>query len=157
MYVAAALLKIAYLYVFRLFGYGALIPESMQSVRRQIEDPTKPVLPKSWVVKWPFLEDVPGVSLVFWPGGLRAYLVVFDLDSGRRRRRFGILLPEPDDVDLKVHGHLLAGMSSKAVLFTFQENIDLLKRRELCFYAHTVWGQAQSAANDALQDEMRVE
>lgn len=138
---AVALLKVAYLSVFRLFGYAALIPESMQSVRRQIMNPFEPILPRRWIVRWPFLDDYLGVSFLFWSEDLRAYLVTFDLDSGRRTRRFGVVLPQPDDADLKVYDHLLSRSSSKAVLFALKGEVDFVRKP---FDVFSLWKQCIS-------------
>lgn len=147
---AVALLKIAYLYLFRVFGYGVLIPESMQSVRKQIQNPTDAILPRSWVVNWSFLERTPGVSLVFWPRDLRAFLVAFDLDTGRRRKRFGVVLPEPDDTELAVYNRLREGMSSRAVAVTLPADTVFVTDPALCFLCHSVWSQVYHRASALL-------
>lgn len=135
---AAALLKIAYLFLFRLFGYAAVIPSSMQSVRQQILNPAENILPKSWIVNWPILEDYPGITLVLWPDDLRAYLVTFVLDSGRRKQRFGVVLPQPDDIDHETHKRLLSGMSSKAAFLNLKQQEEVVFVQDP-FYIFGLW------------------
>jgi hypothetical protein len=84
------------------------------------------------------LDDYLGVSFVFWSEDLRAYLVTFDLDSGRRTRRFGVVLPQPDDTDLEVYDHLLSRSSSTAVLFAPKGEVDFVRKP---FDVFSLWKQ----------------
>lgn len=104
----AALLRIAYLMVFRLFGYGALTHSNMLLVRDQIRNPDKNILPRSWLLgRMSFDQDSLGVNIIHEPKELRSFLVVFELATKLSKEQHCVLLPCPKEPGLGIYNRIL--------------------------------------------------
>ena len=134
-----ALLKTAYLYLFRTFGYGVLMSSAMRHVQEQIQSPAKMILPRTWILEWDFPDQFLGVNVILEPHSWRSFLIVFDLDSGKRKRRFGVILPRPDDLGLEVYNHLDVDAHPCLKIANIQEDDEFLTDQGLCFYVHQIW------------------
>ncbi|MHB8629956.1 MAG: HNH endonuclease [Aggregatilineales bacterium] len=92
----AALLRVAYLWTFSVFGYNFLLDRNLEIVRRQINSPDAMVLPADWVITADFPDELIGINMIIEPEFLRSFLVVIDLvnELGAKVRR-GVALPAP--------------------------------------------------------------
>jgi hypothetical protein len=93
-YADIALLNIAYLTAFRVFGYGYIFHPNLQPVRKQIQNPASNILPKYWKVPNSVFPDItPGVYRVTSPAYLRCLLVAVKLRSKLRETTHVVMLP----------------------------------------------------------------
>jgi hypothetical protein len=101
----AALLRIAYLWGFSVFGYGFLLNSNLAAIREQIQFPSKEILP-IWGIaaNHDFTDDMLGINIVTEPKELRSFLVVFDLVTKLGSTvRYGVTLPGLSDPGLGVY------------------------------------------------------
>lgn len=140
-----ALLRIAYLYAFSFFGYAAIVREPMKQVRNQIREPDEQILKGSWAVAAPFRDEVLGMNIVTKPESLRAYLVVYEVDTGLRRRRWGVFLPCPDDTGLEIYSTLAEigpkGRPQMGEVTNLLFNASRLTDPRLVFDAYQCWSR----------------
>lgn len=136
---AVALLKTAYLFIFRLFGYGVIVHPVLQTVREQIQEPTGNILPRSWLVNWELPDHMLGVNVITQPSNLRMFLVVFDLYSGKRTRRYGVILPGPNELGLEVYDYVNPEFGPEMRAKNILDSEEYLKNPHLAFYSHQLW------------------
>jgi len=140
----AALLRIAYLYAFSVFGYGFLVSSGSQAVRSQFRQPEEVILP-SWGISLnqSLPDDVVGINIINSPSELRSFMVVFDLHSGSRRMRYSVLLPGPTAPGAKIYEYLSdqeprdSGIPMK--LTPIPTDYDYLSEPEAAFAFHEIW------------------
>ena len=91
-----ALLRIAYLYAFSVFGYGFLLNPNLQIIRKQILNPDERLL-QSWGVfkNLSVPDNAVGVNILYAPKELSAFFIIFDLIHELTTNRYGVLLPGP--------------------------------------------------------------
>jgi len=105
----AALLRIAYLYAFSVFGYGFLINAGSQAVRSQFRNPEDKILPAWGISQHDTLpEEVLGINIVTSPAELRSYAVVFDLLYDSNQLRYSVLIPGPTAPSTGIYRYLAA-------------------------------------------------
>ena len=89
----AALLRIAYLYAFSVFGYGFLINFGSQAIRSQYRKPEEEILPAWGISQNDALPDeVLGINVITAPDELRSFMVVFDLRYESNQVRYSVLI-----------------------------------------------------------------
>jgi hypothetical protein len=87
-------LRIAYLLLFKLFGYGAILFPSYNPIRLQILNPDDEVLSPNWLVPNAVAARMPlGISFISDPQNLRSYLAVFELTTGGQTAKYAVQLP----------------------------------------------------------------
>lgn len=92
-----ALLRMAFLMMFRQFGYAYAFHPCAERVRNQILNPREEIIPDAFSTR---MDDHPlanFVTLVTEPAGFRAFCVLMKFSSKRRTIVQGVLLPGPDD------------------------------------------------------------
>lgn len=98
-----AMLKSAYLKMFKVFGYASIASPPMQKIREQIQKPNETIVRGSCIREWGFSDSMLGVNVVRVPEDIKSYLIVLDFGRDKLKRRFGIFLPKIDDIDLEVY------------------------------------------------------
>jgi hypothetical protein len=140
---SVALLRVAYLMFFRLFGYGAILDPVIAQIRQQVFNPDTPLFPSTWnVPKW-LANTMPlGVSIVREPEELRSFVAVFDLKRPTGVSRYGVLLPTLDSTGPslyqrldELHGKRLDGEFHAQLI---PSNIDFWTKASQVFMASTV-------------------
>ncbi|MFQ5873061.1 MAG: HNH endonuclease [Dehalococcoidia bacterium] len=140
----AALLRIAYLYAFSVFGYGFLINFGSQAVRSQFKHPEQEILP-SWGISLnqSLPDEMLGINVVKSPSELRSFMVVFDLQSGARRWRYSVLIPGPTLPPSKIYKYLAdqdyRGSTIPMKLTPIPLDYDYLGDPEAAFACHELW------------------
>lgn len=140
---AVALLKTAYLYLFRILGYSAIMTPAMRSVREQIQNPLSAPIDGMWFREYTFPDEILGVNVIREPQEFRSWLVVFDLKSSHSVRRFGVFLPAPQDAALQIYAQLSTLSRGATVAFDMThiaEEARLISDSAACFYAYNTWG-----------------
>jgi len=138
-----ALLRYGYLMLFRQFGYGAIVHETMRRVRDQINKPDEQILPYSWVlmdIGYP--DESLGVNIITEPSPAQSYLIVFDLLT-KRRTRCGVILPKTAYPGLVAYEWFAEQKQASALIELScahcPEDPGLLTNPDLAFVAHKLW------------------
>lgn len=140
----AALLRIAYLYAFSVFGYGFLISFGSQAIRSQFKQPDQNILPFWGISRNQSLPDsTVGINLIKSPSELRSFLVVFDLNSGLRSLRFSVLLPGPTTPGVNIYQYLSTQekdeFSIPITLAPIPNDYNYLDDPKAAFAFHDIW------------------
>lgn len=93
--VLLALLRIAHLKMFSLFGYGYLLNPMTQIICRQLENPDDEII--SHLPVFNKVEKAPGIYFIKSPKQLRSFLVVFSLKHLDQKKTFSVIIPGPND------------------------------------------------------------
>lgn len=142
-----ALIRIAYLLAFSVFGYGFLINFNLQHIRYQIRHPNEKILPHWGIMTGDnFPEQVLGVNIIHAPKELRSFLVVFDLKTSNRTTRYGVILPGPSHPGLAVYATLASLEMTKSVEFNINhiQEENYLSDPNSAFISHYFWEQITS-------------
>jgi hypothetical protein len=103
----AALLRIAYLYAFSVFGYGFLINFGSMAIRSQFRKPEEEILPVWGISQNDTLPDESlGINIITTPSELRSFMVVFDLQYESSQVRYSVLIPGPTSPGTDVYHDL---------------------------------------------------
>jgi hypothetical protein len=86
-----ALLRIAYLQAFALFGYTFVFNESGTNIRKILND--KSEFENIHTIDHPFEDDKVGLNLIREPEDLSAYLFILSLKTENQRRNIGVVIP----------------------------------------------------------------
>ncbi len=87
-----ALLKTGYILLFRIFGYSLVLDSCYDIVRQQLLNPSNRVYPEGFWFSPNISKDLSGVYFVC-DEGLECMLALFNLNTGRSERMFGVFLP----------------------------------------------------------------
>lgn len=91
-----AVLRIAYLWAFSVFGYSFLIDRNLEIIRQQINSPRTKILSADWIITADFPDELIGINMIIEPEILRSFLVVVDLvEKLGTKVRKGVVLPIP--------------------------------------------------------------
>ena len=140
----AALLRIAYLYAFSVFGYGFLINPGSQAIRSQFRKPEEKILPAWGISRNDSLPDKAlGINIVTAPDELQSFVVVFDLRYASNRARYSVLIPGPTSPGTDIY-HYLAGRTDSQTpitmeLFPIPSDRDYIDHTEFAFAFHDWW------------------
>ncbi len=100
----AALLRIAYLWAFSIFGYGFIINPNLDLIRQQIQNPHENILGSNWGIwEQDFPDNLLGINLIKSPREARAFFLVFECSFEGKSSRYGIVLPGFDEPGQKVY------------------------------------------------------
>ena len=89
-----ALLRIGYLQLFQLFGYGLLLMPPYFAIRQQLREPDEPYLDSAWSLPSFFTTNLAdGVHLFEIDEQIRGFAAVFQLRRNQRTTRHAIALP----------------------------------------------------------------
>lgn len=140
------LLRIAFLMVFRVFGYALIFHQNMMQVRQQIMDRKSAILPRRWVVNGPDLQQWPtGIHIITEPVEARCFLVVFELTTERRTTKHFVVLPNTAQPGIAVYDWLSEPKDSVASRHihakTISEDKDLLLDPDLCLISRHLWDE----------------
>jgi hypothetical protein len=136
-----ALLRIAYLLAFSTFGYGFLINFNLQLIREQINTPRKRILEHLAITKEDYPDEVLGINIITHPKELQSFLIVFDLKTSNRAKRYGVLLPGPSEPGLEIYKWLSLPENQRRFDFRYKHILDdeYLKKPELAFASDQIW------------------
>jgi|CXWL01.1.fsa_nt_gi hypothetical protein len=144
-----SLIRIAYLWMFSVFGYGFVINDSLPYIRGQIKNPTENILPNWGISPTPeFPDQSLGINIITKPKQLQSFLVVLDLQTSLRTIRYGVMMPGPSSPGIQIYNSLQelteSGERVSIVYKPIPENRDFLEDPELCFALHDIWKQWRS-------------
>lgn len=89
-----ALLKSAYILAFQKFGYSLIFDPCFDIVREQLKNPDQRIYPEKFWMTPPYPKEMEGVYFVC-DEGLECLFALFNLDTGKSLRKFGVFLPCP--------------------------------------------------------------
>jgi hypothetical protein len=112
-YVEVATLRIAYLYAYSTFGNSLLLNPSFTKVRQQIMNPQEIILPRPYWIQYDFSDEWVGVNFIREPKELRCLLVVFNLKTKSKTRRFAIALPGPNEPGIEIYNNISKKLGTK--------------------------------------------
>lgn len=144
-YREVALLRIAYLMVFRVFGYGPITHNDMLCIRNQILHPDEEIIPGDWSLgKIEFGIDATGVNIIREPKELRSFLVVFDLATKLTKTTHYIILPGPKEPGISIYRWLKENPASPKnpihlVLEKITPDPDYIKNPKMYGYSDILW------------------
>lgn len=101
-----ALLRVAFLKMFEMFGHGVLFNEPMLSLADQIQKPDSEIIQGDFIIRHAFDESMAGVHLVTSPKELQGFLVVFKLTTPSISRWYGVMLPGFSEPGLNIYKFL---------------------------------------------------
>jgi len=139
-----ALLRIAYLLAFARFGYGFLVNGCLMRVRHQIQNPAEKTLADWGILQTEFPDSAVGISVICEPRDLQCFLVVFDLNTGVGRSRYGVVLPGPTQPGFSIYDRMaeLKRVKSKVPIehrIRVIPEEDYLQDPQLAFASHHYW------------------
>ncbi len=145
-----ALLRIAYLLAFNVLGYGFLLNDNMQEVRRQILAPEEKTLPH-----WGLSTDVDlpdswlGINIIHKPVETKCFFIVFDLKTENRVTRNGVVLPGPRPTNLDVYNNIAAISREEKTTYTAFNipNESYLTKPDAAFAARDMWDELTGYRN----------
>ncbi len=104
----AALLRMAYLYAFSIFGYGYLLCSGSKILRSQFRRPSETILPAWGISSDPSIpNEILGLNLVTDPIELQSYMLVLDLSYPHNTVRYAILIPGPSTPGADIYKYLI--------------------------------------------------
>ena len=140
----AALLRIAYLYAFSVFGYGFLINFGSQAVRSQFRKPEENILP-SWGISQDdtLPNEALGINIITTPKELRSFMVVFDLNYAFDTVRYSVLIPGPTLPGTNIYHYLARRTDGQTAiemkLAPIPSDQDYIGQPEAAFAFHDWW------------------
>jgi len=96
--VKLAMVRIAYLLAVSELGYGFLCNDRIHAVRLQIQSPQKEIFSLLGILEYDFPDALLGINYVSYPAEEDAFLVVFEMNTTSRVKRYGVLLPGTDEL-----------------------------------------------------------
>lgn len=101
-----ALLRIAYLYLYSVFGNAVLLNATLGKIRKQILNPAEDILKAPYWIKYEFSDEWDGINMVREPKELRCFLIIFKLKTKSGVRKFNIALPGLSEPDLNIYENI---------------------------------------------------
>lgn len=89
-----ALLKTAYILVFKKFGYSTILEKCFEQVRQQLLNPEERIYPNGFWFNPPYPKKFCGVYFIC-NSGIESLLVLFEAKTKYTSRMFGAILPLP--------------------------------------------------------------
>jgi len=137
--IGIALLRIAYLYAFRVLGYGLILHPAVQQIQAQLRAPTEDIIPSAWMFPGDLLPETRrGLNIIRRPLELRSFVVSFDLLTPQQQiKSYAVILPIPSDWGLGVYDEFKK-RAGNTELVSFQimkvpEDIKYLTDPDLCY------------------------
>jgi hypothetical protein len=136
-----ALLRIAYLTAFSIFGYGFILDDNLRIIRHQILNPEKEIIPRLTPIQLRFPEEDYGLNFISSPSELRCFLVIFDLVTSSRSYQFAIPLPAPLKSGLAIYDNIREELAKGNKKCTFEHipEGDYLRDGELVTHTLGLW------------------
>jgi len=139
-----ALLRIAYLLAFCTFGYGLILNNpGLNLVRQQVLNPEEDILQTPYWIKYDFGDEWNGVNIIKEPKELRCFLVIFDLKTKSKIRKFAIALPghSPQSKDIYKNIQDILGTENTVHSLTIEHLTDgtYIDRVQGGFASHIYW------------------
>ncbi len=119
-----AVLRIAYLMMFSIFGYGYIQANTLDIVRDQITDFNKEQAPLNGVVVLNDSKYVNRVGLLTYPTELRCFFVVVRVNTKYSYRDFGVALPGLDKTGFTLYDRWKENLTK--MVFPSNGKIDIL-------------------------------
>ncbi len=137
--VLLALLRISYLKMFTVFGYGYFFNKSSQIIREQIYNPDKDLIPDFGIplINIPNYSE-PGIFLVKKPNELKSYLVVFDLILSGGRKTYSVLIPGPKQENIDIYSAIRENSNYKIDILPIP-NVDYLTNKANILAYNEIW------------------
>lgn len=134
-----AVLRIAYLYLFSIFGNSVLLNPFLDNVRKQILSPDEDILPRPFWIKYYFAEEWDGINLIRSPKELRCFLIIFNLKTDSGTRKIAIALPGPYENGLDIYENIKTllgtdGLSQNVTLDHINDEGFVLNEKDIFAY-----------------------
>lgn len=110
-----AVLRIAYLQLFSVFGNSVLVNPFLDKVRKQIQSPDEDILPRPFWIKYNFSDEDEGINLIRSPKELRCFLIIMKLKTDSGIRRLAIALPGPYEPGLDIYDNIKTMLGTDGV------------------------------------------
>jgi hypothetical protein len=155
----AALLRIAYLYAFSVFGYGFLINFGSKAIRSQFRKPEEEILP-AWGISQndSFPDKALGINIITAPNELRSFIVIFDLKYESNQVRYSVLIPGPTSPGADIYHYLAARIDTQTAiqmeLVPIPIDQDYIGKPETAFIFHDFWKFYKTSESGAATDEL---
>ncbi len=105
--VSLALLRIAYLKMCSLFGYGYFLNSTAKIIRSQLYEPEKRIIPDFVIPKFNSItDDKLGICFVKSPPELRSFLVSYRLNYNSKSKIVSVLIPGPEENCISLYQEL---------------------------------------------------
>jgi hypothetical protein len=141
MKVLLALLRIAHLKMFSVFGYGYFFNPTPQIIRQQLFEPDSKLIPDFGI---PLFDSMPldkrGIHFITSPKELRSFLVIFDLKIAGKIKTYSILIPGPDEECISLYSKLHENIKYNLELFPIP-TVDYLTDNRNIFAYTEMWNE----------------
>lgn len=138
-----ALLRIGYLIAYSTFGLGFILNPNLEIIRNQINNPKDKIINPWGVYGFDFPPETVGINIIREPKKLRAFFIVFDLETTYKVSRFGVLLPGPTEPGTDIYKFLRGGNSKKSQDMNIQASHifekDYLTDSQAAFASNNLW------------------
>lgn len=138
-----AALRIAYLMAYSIFGYGFIVNHaSLNDIRKQLLNPDEDILPRVFWIKYDFPDDCLGLNIITSPVELQCFLIVFDVKTKSKSRRFAIALPGISNKGVEIYKNLeLFNNKEEAIELKFEtlDSSSYLGEKNLALSPHYFW------------------
>jgi hypothetical protein len=142
-----AMLRAAYLMMFRSFGYPYVFHANLNRLREQLQKPNNAIIPCRPVIEVPS-DTLPdnSICLITSPERLRAFLVVLSLRTeGGSMFHHGVIMPglggDGDSVYERIRDNQAANDSQTFHFVRIEEGLGRLNEPEYTWYANELWDE----------------
>lgn len=142
-----ALLRIAYLLAYSVFGFGFLINFNLRLIREQIQSPNEKIVEHWGISTRDYPDSMLGINIITEPKELQSFLIVFELKTPNRTTRHGVLLPGPTEPGLNIYqwlSNLPENRRNSEVSAIHVPDSDYLQDPKLAFASHLFWKEVTS-------------
>ena len=108
-----ALLRMAFLMMFRQFGYSYILLPCMERVRRQILNPKDKTIPDAYIMQIDELRAANKVTVITAPTDHRSFMVILKFSTDGQTFCKGVIMPAPDDNQSTIYETLAEEQSQK--------------------------------------------
>ncbi len=137
--VSLALLRIAYLKMCSLFGYGYFLNSTAKTIRSQLFEPEKRIIP-NFVI--PNFETIPddkiGICFVKSPPELRSFFVSYKFIYNSKSKIISVLIPGPEDNCMSLYRELQKFQKIDLNLIYIPEEDYLTDKNKILMY-NEIW------------------
>jgi hypothetical protein len=136
-----ALLRIAFLLLFKNLGNAFFLTQSAQKIASLINNPEAAGEPYPFLIKGPLEKISEGIYIIFEPTELSSYLIVFNLKTKGYSEKYGVIIPGAHDDDIKVFHQWKILSQSAPIKITFFElpDSDYLTDESYCMTPYLSW------------------
>lgn len=101
-----ALLRIAYLLAYSFFGSAFLTNPNLGIVRKQLSNPDEKILQRGLGINFDFPDEFLGINMITQPPELCCFLVIFQLKTDSRTKKYSIALPGPSNPGINIYENI---------------------------------------------------